>query len=235
MKRGIPVLIAALAMVALAGCSIKMDREDTYGIAGFGYLRNPESVVAAADWSRTQTAVLTFHHYRFEPEALSFQQGIPSLLRLQNEDNATCYFDSGEFFRAIAVQKLVSQVEVKTAPYYEEIIVKPGEVKELYFVPVNDGVYEFECASLAHSVLGNTGQITVTRSGGYAMPVTAIMPTAPALGAGYNREIDREFRSFQAQNIRKATRPELEEIKAGLAELIVLIREREASLSASGY
>ena len=73
------------------------------------------------DWSQARRVDATVEGYQIDPERLTFQQGQPYRLRLENNSNYTCYFASENFFKNIAVQKLVTPTGVKTIPYYEEI------------------------------------------------------------------------------------------------------------------
>ena len=65
---------------------------------------------------------------------------------IENRDDVDHMFVAQDFFKTTAIRKLVTETEEITGVNYIGIILKPGEVKELHFVPVRDGWYEFEGA-----------------------------------------------------------------------------------------
>ncbi len=231
MTKRAATLTAVLAILIVAGCGdFRLDRADAIGNPVEGYLKDPAAVVANVDWSQARRVDATVEGYQIGPERLTFQQGQPYRLRLENNSNYTCYFASENFFKNIAVQKLVTPTGVKTIPYYEEISITPGEVKELFFVPVKDGTFEAECASIGHTFFGGGMTISVARTAGYAMPVIA----GGALSSANPEEVKQTIRLIQSQSIRTANRAQLERIKVDVVEFIRLIREREAELDAAG-
>jgi uncharacterized cupredoxin-like copper-binding protein len=231
MTKRVATLTAVLALLIVAGCGdLRLDRADAIGNPVEGYLKDPAAVVATVDWSQARRVDATVEGYQIGPARLNFQQGQPYRLRLENSSNYTCYFASENFFKNIAVQKLVTPTGVKTIPYYEEISLTPGEVKELFFVPVKDGTFEAECASIGHTVFGGGMTISVAHTAGYAMPVIA----GGTLSSANPDEVTQTVRHIQSQSIRTANRAQLERIKADIVEFIRLIREREAELDAAG-
>ncbi len=151
-------LLSLVLFVGLAGCS---SGDVVLSEPPAGYLQNAGARVAAADWSETENVTLELSEFRFEPAALDFREGVPTRLTLRNVGDRTHTFVSEGFFKAIAAQKLVSAHGEVGNPYLETIEVRPGEEKQLYFVPVTKGSYPLECTILLHDVLGMEGQITV--------------------------------------------------------------------------
>lgn len=232
-------LLAVAAAVALAGCdTVRLDRADVLGNPAMGYLKDPEIIVATTDWSAVQSANIVCKSYDIQPHALSFEQGRPYRLRLSNPDDHAYYFTAEAFFKNIAVQKLVSPAGEATFPYYEAILLEPGEGKDLYFVPVGDGAFEAECSAMWNMILGNAAAFAVAKSANFdAAKITA---TSPTMGDGEasreNVALDPELRARQLviNDIRTATREELEAIKTDLARMQELVEQREAELGAAG-
>lgn len=231
------LVLAALA--ALAGCeSVRMNKEDVLGNPTTGYVKDPEIIVATTDWTNAQSVNLVCKDYSIEPHALSFEQGRPYRLRLSNPDEHGYYFTGEDFFRSIAVQKLVSPESESTFPYYEAIMLLPGEGKDLYFVPVEDGIYEAECSTMWNAILENAAELTVARSESFAVAnATASAPAtaeAESLQKGESLDPKLRARDLVMNNIRTANRDELEAIKTDLSRMQELVEKREAELDAVG-
>src|SRR4051794_34186451 len=106
------------AALLLAGCAA----------GGTSDARPPR---AEADWTRAASVAVRLEDYRFVPDALTFRQGMPYRLRLENRSAHQHEFTAPAFFAAIAVRDpgIVSAAR-------PEIVVDPGQDKELYFVAV---------------------------------------------------------------------------------------------------
>ena len=158
MTRVNPIAIIAAVMLGLAGCA---GDEDVFGKPGAGYVEDMAAPVAAADWSQAETITVALAEYEFAPATLSLRQGIPYRLRLENRGDATHFFASGGFFKAIATQRLKTPRGEIDTPYLRSIAVAPGGAKELFFVPMKKGDYDLECTAPLHSLFGMVGTIQV--------------------------------------------------------------------------
>ena len=158
MKRVIPVATIAAVTLGLAGCA---GGEDVFGEPGAGYVEEMAAQVAAADWSKAETITVTLSEYEFAPATLSFRQGVPYRLRIENRGSVTHYFESEGFFKAIASQRLKTPRGEIDLPYLKSIAVARGVEKELFFVPVKGGEYDLECTAPLHSLFGMDGRIEV--------------------------------------------------------------------------
>ncbi len=148
----------AAAVLGLAGCA---GGEDVFGKPGAGYIEDVAAQVAAADWSKAETITVALAEFEFAPATLSFRQGVPYRLRIENRGDATHFFASESFFKAIASQRLKTpQGEIDT-PYLRTIAVAPGTEKELFLVPVKKGEYDLESTAPLHSLFGMAGRIQV--------------------------------------------------------------------------
>lgn len=158
MTRVNPIAIIAAVMLGLAGCA---GGEDVFGKPGAGYVEDMAAQVAAADWSKAETITATLSEFEFAPATLSFRQGVPYRLRMENRGDATHFFASEGFFKAIASQRLKTPQGEIDMPYLRSIAVAPGVEKELFFVPVKKGEYDLECTAPLHSLFGMVGRIRV--------------------------------------------------------------------------
>ncbi|HUN47940.1 MAG TPA: cupredoxin domain-containing protein [Stellaceae bacterium] len=110
--------------------------------------------VAAPDWSTAELVNVEMVDYRFIPDHLSFRSGTAYHLHLQNDGKETHEFTAPDFFQAIEVRN----PEV-IGSYGKEIVVPPGQGKDLYFIARAPGRYGLICAD--HDWAGMTGGITV--------------------------------------------------------------------------
>ena len=150
--------ILAVLLVALAGCvSGDIVAEDTAA----GFVDDAAAKLAAVKWSQAETLRVELSEFEFKPPELAFREGAGYRLILRNGGDRRHTFASGEFFKAIAVQKLISEDGMIEAPRLEAIEVLPGSEKELRFVPVRKGSYALECTVPLHGLFGMVGRITV--------------------------------------------------------------------------
>jgi uncharacterized cupredoxin-like copper-binding protein len=112
------------------------------------------AAVPAPDWSNAQTLTIIGKEYGFEPNKLTFRIGAPYRLRFENHGKELHELTAPAFLHAVEV----GNPEVLNADR-TEIVVDPGEQKELFFVPMRAGRYPFTCAD--HDWAGMTGEIVV--------------------------------------------------------------------------
>lgn len=134
------------------------------GCAGIDYVKDAPDRVTAADWSKTQTVVVSLEEYKFVPSQLVFKINIPYKLDIKNNGNEKHYFVSEDFFRAIALRKVQSLDGEIKAPYLTAVEVYPGRTVELYFIPVKDGIYDLVCTIEGHAKKGMVGKIRIEES-----------------------------------------------------------------------
>jgi uncharacterized cupredoxin-like copper-binding protein len=109
---------------------------------------------APADWSRAVALTVVMTEYSFTPDHLRFHQGQPYRLRLENRGKEMHEFTAPEFFKAIAIRN----PEVLVAAG-NDVVVQPGEQKELDFVPRQRGEFGLICAD--HDWAGMIGGIVI--------------------------------------------------------------------------
>src|SRR5712691_6843660 len=108
----------------------------------------------APDWSKVQTVTIIGKEYGFEPNKLTFRIGTPYSLRFENRGKELHELTAPAFLQTVEVEN----PDVLNADR-TELVVHPGEQKELFFVPMRAGRYPFICA--AHDWAGMTGEIVV--------------------------------------------------------------------------
>jgi len=112
------------------------------------------TAAAAPDWSKADLVTVEMVDYRFVPDHLSFRSGTAYDLRLRNDGKETHEFTAPDFFGAIEIRN----PEV-IGSYGKEIVVQPGQTRDLYFVARAPGRYGLICAD--HDWAGMTGGITI--------------------------------------------------------------------------
>ena len=109
----------------------------------------------ATDWSTAQTVTVVTVEYAFRPKDFSFKKGVAYHLHLDNQGKETHEFTAPEFFKAIRIRdpKVVD-------PDLKEIVIQPGQQKDLYFVARQPGSYKLTCSD--HDWAGMIGDIAIT-------------------------------------------------------------------------
>ena len=119
-----------------------------------GLLLPAAPALAAETAPAAQPVTVIATEYRFSPNRLAFERGRAYRLRLENRGKETHEFTAPRFFASVTL----GNPEVLNADR-TEIVVQPGETKDLRFVARQAGRYEFRCAD--HDWAGMTGEIAV--------------------------------------------------------------------------
>jgi uncharacterized cupredoxin-like copper-binding protein len=117
-------------------------------------LRPPGAL--AADWSMAQKVTVVTTEYKFTPSSFTFRQGVPYRLHVDNRGKETHEFTAPEFFKAIDMRDAKALNADRT-----EIVVQPGQHKDLYFVAKTPGSFKLRCAD--HDWAGMVGDIAITQ------------------------------------------------------------------------
>jgi len=146
--------VATTAAILLAGCGSDKGSAPASTIDSRG-------VVAAADWSKSETITVTLSSYAFAPADLSLRQGRPYKIHLTNESGSTHTFSSGDFFKAVAVQKVVLNGVESPSVSEDGITLEGHQQADLYLVPVTVGSYGLYCDEFMHDTMGMHGHIAI--------------------------------------------------------------------------
>lgn len=114
----------------------------------------PAAGAGHADWTKAVTVTVVAVEYRFEPARLVFRHGVPYRLRLVDRGRELHELTAPKFFAAIEMRNPAA-----LNPERSEIVVRPGETRDLYFVAPRSGRFAMWCAD--HDWAGMTGEITV--------------------------------------------------------------------------
>ena len=109
----------------------------------------------ATDWSTVRKVRVVTVEYAFKPANLTFHQGVAYRLRIDNKGKETHEFTAPDFFKAVELRDAKPLNADHT-----EIVVQPGEHKDLYFVAKQAGSYKLICSD--HDWAGMVGSITVS-------------------------------------------------------------------------
>jgi len=108
----------------------------------------------AADGAPPRPVTVIAAEYQFSPAKLTFKRGVAYRLHLENHGKELHEYHAPDFFKAVELRDPSVLNADKT-----EILVHPGEAKDLTFVPKKAGRYKLICSD--HDWAGMTGAITV--------------------------------------------------------------------------
>ena len=109
---------------------------------------------AEVDWSAAPRVSLTTVEYAFEPSHLVFRRDVAYRLHIENHGRELHELTAPDFFKAVELRNTAVLNPERT-----EIVLRPDEQTELYFVALRPGHYDIWCAD--HDWAGMTGTITV--------------------------------------------------------------------------
>ncbi|MAF49702.1 MAG: hypothetical protein CMM10_15705 [Rhodospirillaceae bacterium] len=136
-------LVMALTMAALAlnACA----RTDVYARLG-DKLFTPDQaeIVDAVDWENVEVFQIDIRQNEFRPAIIHLFLGEPYIMVVENRDDRSHFLYAPDFFKTVAIRKIVTEKEEVSDVNLLGLVLKPGEVKEVHFVPVRDGWYDFE-------------------------------------------------------------------------------------------
>jgi uncharacterized cupredoxin-like copper-binding protein len=109
---------------------------------------------ARAEERKAETVIVVGTDYVFTPNHLVFRVGSAYRLRFENRGKDLHEFTAPAFLKAIEISNREVLNQEGT-----EIVVEPGQAKDLYFVPRQAGRFPFACAD--HDWAGMTGDIVI--------------------------------------------------------------------------
>jgi uncharacterized cupredoxin-like copper-binding protein len=113
----------------------------------------PGSVFAAEPKGAKQVNVVTTES-KFTPNKLTFRRGIPYRLHVENRGKEMHEFNAADLFKSSKISNPAVLNPDKT-----ELVLKPGEAKDLYLIPKKAGHFRLVCPD--HDWAGMIGEITV--------------------------------------------------------------------------
>ncbi len=109
---------------------------------------------APGAWSRARRVTVVTSEYQFSPARLTFKRGVAYRLHLEDRGKEMHEFHAPAFFKSARLGNPAVLDADRT-----EIVLHPGEAKDLYFVPLRAGRFPLICPD--HDWTGMTGEITV--------------------------------------------------------------------------
>jgi len=129
----------------LGACSGVTGNSDVFEyIDAGGTVMKPQEIVDAVDWDQALVFQIDIRQNEFRPMIVHLFQGEPYIMVVENRDDTAHLFAAPEFFRTTAIRKIVTEKEEIKGVNLIALNLKPGEIKEVHFVPVRDGWYDFE-------------------------------------------------------------------------------------------
>jgi uncharacterized cupredoxin-like copper-binding protein len=116
---------------------------------------------ANADWSKAETVTVAMTDFRFAPSTLVLKHGTPYRLHFENRGSGVHDFTAPDFLKASAIDAGRSAAGGIAPPPAERVVLRKGEEKDLYLVPLRPGSYDLVCDEFLHEIFGMTGHITV--------------------------------------------------------------------------
>jgi uncharacterized cupredoxin-like copper-binding protein len=110
--------------------------------------------MAATDWSTAETVTVVASEYGFTPNRLTFRAGMPYRLHLENRGKELHEFTAPAFLQSAELRNRDGVNAERT-----QILIQPGEQKDVYLVPKGTGRYPLICTD--HDWAGMTGEIVV--------------------------------------------------------------------------
>lgn len=148
-------LLLPLVLAACAGSDVVSHDQPV------GYARNARQAVEQADWSAPRTIEMKLVNHAFVPDEITVKRGEPVRLVLVNPSSKDHTFVSKDFFKGIGVKQLIGPKGAEAGPWVEKVVVEEGTTKELWFVPLRYGSFQFECTVTGHALLGMKGVVNV--------------------------------------------------------------------------
>jgi uncharacterized cupredoxin-like copper-binding protein len=131
--------------VMLGACSSLVGTDDVYEYVNVkGTVLKPQEIIDAVDWDQALVFEIDIRQNEFRPMIVHLFQGEPYIMVIENRDDEEHLFAAPEFFKTTAIRKVVTEKEEIKGVNLIALNLKPGEIKEVHFVPVRDGWYDFE-------------------------------------------------------------------------------------------
>jgi uncharacterized cupredoxin-like copper-binding protein len=109
---------------------------------------------SAAGEPAPELVTVVMVEYRFQPSSIELRQGVSTRLHLVNKGAELHEFTAPEFFAAARVSNPGA-----LANGGQEVVLQPGETKDIDLVPLRSGSFTLTCAD--HDWEGMTGEIVV--------------------------------------------------------------------------
>jgi uncharacterized cupredoxin-like copper-binding protein len=114
----------------------------------------PPAQAARIDWAKARLVTVIAVDYRFVPNHLVLRRAVAYRLHLVNRGKELHELSAPAFFKTVRLRSAAVLAADRT-----EVVVEPGQQKDLYFIAKRPGRYDLRCPD--HDWAGMTGEITV--------------------------------------------------------------------------
>ena len=132
------LLVIGLLFAACTGKNIYAN------LTSKSYISGPQEMIEAADWGAAKTFELRIRQNEFRPAIIRLTQGEPYIMLVENRDDITHMLVAEDFFKTVAIRKILSQTLEISGINLIGLHLDPGEIKEVHFIPARDGWFDFE-------------------------------------------------------------------------------------------
>ncbi len=108
------------------------------------YLSDQQEIIEAADWDAAKTFEIRIRQNEFRPAIIRLIQGEPYIMFVENRDDISHMLVAEDFFKTVAIRKIISQKLEISRINLIALHLHPGEMKEIHFIPARDGWFDFE-------------------------------------------------------------------------------------------
>jgi uncharacterized cupredoxin-like copper-binding protein len=130
-----------------------------------GYVKDPIPWLETADWSKVERIRVAMSEYRFTPQVLSFEEGKPYVLEIENAGKERHNFAAEKFFRAVAVREIrVPGAAALDLPSFATVELQPGGIVDIAFVAVRPGEYDMVSSEPGDAQKGLIGAAQILRA-----------------------------------------------------------------------
>ena len=137
-KNSVLIIIMGISVSACAEKNIYANLTSKF------YISDQQEIIEAADWQMANTFGIRIRQNEFRPAIIRLKQGEPYIMLIENRDDITHILVAEEFFKTIAIRKILSQTLEITKVNLIGLHLFPGEIKEVHFIPARDGWFDFE-------------------------------------------------------------------------------------------
>jgi hypothetical protein len=108
------------------------------------YLSDQQELIEAADWDAAKSFEIRIRQNEFRPAIIRLTQGEPYIMLIENRDDEIHMMVAHDFFKTVAIRKILSQTSEISRVNLIGLHLNPGEIKEVHFIPARDGWFDFE-------------------------------------------------------------------------------------------
>ena len=107
------------------------------------YCTTDNSPAKKADWKNATLVEETIKDHLYESGLITMWQDEPYIIRLINKDKHPRSFRASEFFRDVALLKVVYDGKAHVEPCLNAVTLAPSKIAELHLVPLKKGNYDY--------------------------------------------------------------------------------------------